>query len=360
MGKWFREVILLMAAKDFLGHGALNLDLIYEMESLDILRAAGFVLAPGREITGGREDGARLIRLLEAHARPVTRSGGGSSANTISALARLGFATAFLGCVGSDEAGGLILDSMKGVDASMVARVGKSALCIVILEQESRDRAMMVIPHDREQVLIGPETCALLRDARCLHLSSAVTAAVLESQVELACALCPGQVLSFDPGEIYASRGLEGRILKILKRTDILFITETELAMFTGRPAAEAVEDILPLMNQGAAKIRGYHLVEEAGGPIIALKRGPRGASLYSARLSVSVPARPVSLIVDNTGAGDAFNAGFLAGLFKGCGAVDCLRQGAELAACSLSAFGRDWMRELCQDQLHLGDSTKT
>ncbi|MDA8163379.1 MAG: PfkB family carbohydrate kinase [Desulfobacteraceae bacterium] len=345
-----------MAAKDFLGHGALNLDLIYEIESLDILKAAGFVLAPGREITGGHEDAERLIRLLETCARPVARSGGGSSANTISALARLGFSAAFLGCVGSDEAGGFILDSMKGVDTSRVARAGKSAVCMVILEQGSRDRAMMVVPHDREQVLVEQDTLSLLRDARCLHLSSAVTDKGLEGQAGLAGLLRPDQILSFDPGEIYASRGLDGRILKILKRTDILFITETELAMFTGKPASGAVEDMLLLMDQDIVKIKGYHLFEEAGGPVMVLKRGSRGASVCSARLSVSMPAEPVSHVVDNTGAGDAFNAGFLAGLFNGKGAADCLRQGAWLAARSLSAFGRDWIRDLCQDQLHSGD----
>lgn len=340
-----------MAEKDFLGHGALNLDMIYEIDSLEALKKYGFHLEPGHETTGSHEEAGRLLRLLNAKGILVAKSGGGSSANTISALARLGFKTGFLGSTGDDDDGDFILASMTGVDTSRITRFGRSAVCLVILERASRDRTMMVAPYDRDIQWSDTDMTAYLKETQCIHLSSVVTEKGLEGQVELVETLSPRQILSFDPGEIYASiglgdglKGLTGLLDEIIRRTDILFVTEAESRLLTGNAGSEAADRLLSMLhsNHGPERRRFF---AETDGPAIVMKKGADGASLYSRRFHLSIQAEPLDFeIIDNTGAGDAFNAGVLAGILKDKDAASCLRAGALLAARSLSAFGKTWM----------------
>ena len=89
--------------RDALGVGALNLDLIYQVDSLEM---AGMKFRPGGEVVA---DGTRfqaVLQELRAKGRLLGRSGGGSAANAISAMARMGIGTGFIGTVGKDEEGG--------------------------------------------------------------------------------------------------------------------------------------------------------------------------------------------------------------------------------------------------------------
>jgi ribokinase len=89
----------------------------------------------------------------------------------------------------------------------------------------------------------------------------------------------------------------------------------------------------------------GNALFKDAGGPVLVCKMGKNGAEFYSKKLVFELPAEKVEKIVDNTGAGDAFNAGFLDAVLRGAGARECLRSGINLAALSLSGYGRDWLK---------------
>ena len=330
---------------DFLGSGALNLDLVYEVGNLEDARSAGFDLHPGHEISGDHETAKALMDFLHSQGTLMAKSGGGSSANTICALSRLGHRAGFIGTAGKDEAGSFILSSMKGVDSSLVKQVGRSAICIIIIEKAQRDRAMFVAAHDREVEFPDSAVLKSLLNTRVLHLSSLVQSRGISTQKELANALKPEQVLSFDPGELYAARGIEA-LSGILKRTDILFITEEEVKIMTGMAGKAGLEAIYPLLSENRTDHNslGLNLFKDTGGAAIVCKQGPRGASIYSPEVSVTIPAEKVLKIVDNTGAGDAFNAGFLHVMLQGAPAHECLRSGVRLAALSLSAFGRGWL----------------
>src|SRR4030042_1151943 len=102
--------------KDVIGIGALNLDLLYEVNDLAALRKKGWPLHAGREHSLTPVEFRQLLQGLEHHGTLRLRSGGGSAANTIVALARMGFQTGFVGRVGADEEGAFILSEMKGGD----------------------------------------------------------------------------------------------------------------------------------------------------------------------------------------------------------------------------------------------------
>ncbi|MEA3385248.1 MAG: PfkB family carbohydrate kinase [Thermodesulfobacteriota bacterium] len=333
---------------DFLGSGALNLDLVYEVDNLEDVRSAGFDLYPGHEISGDHETAKALMDFLHGMGTLMAKSGGGSSANTICVLSRLGHRTGFIGTAGEDHTGNFIVSSMKGVDSSLVKQVGRSAICIIIIEKMERDRAMFVAPHDREGEFPNSAILKSVLNTKVLHFSSLVRSRGISIQEDLADALKPKQILSFDPGEIYAAKGIEA-LSGILKRTDILFITEEEVKIMTGMAGMAGLEAIYPLLRENRTDHNsfGLNLFKDTGGAAIVCKQGPRGASIYSPGVSVTISAEKVLKIVDNTGAGDAFNAGFLHVMLQGAPAYECLRSGVRLAAFSLSAFGRGWLDRL-------------
>jgi len=333
---------------EFLGSGALNLDMIYEVEDLAEIRSAGFDLYPGREISGDHWTAGELIDFLDGHGVLKAKSGGGSSANTICALSRLRHKTGFIGVVGVDEAGTFILNSMEGVDSSHVKRIGRSAVCIVVIEKEMRDRAMFVAPSDHEINFLDPRVLKSVSGTEAIHLSSLAHPDGIYTQSRLAGALGPGQILSFDPGELYCAKGLGG-LSSIFKRTDILFITQKEAEMLADRPYMQGLEAIYPLLHKRPSSQNGpgLRLFKDIGGPVIICKQGLEGATIYSPNGSLSYPAEEVPEVIDNTGAGDAFNAGFLDTMFEGGSAHACLKAGTRLAGLSLSAFGRNWLDRL-------------
>jgi sugar/nucleoside kinase (ribokinase family) len=333
---------------DFLGSGALNLDLVYEIGDLEDVRSAGFDLYPGREISGDHETAKALIDFLHSRGILMAKSGGGSSANTICALSHFGHKVGFVGITGEDEAGSFILRSMEGVELSLVKQVGKSAVCVVVIEKEMRDRAMFVVPHDNEVDFLDSAVLKSVSNTKVLHFSSLVQSRGISIQKELANALRPEQILSFDPGELYAARGIKA-LSGILERTDLFFVTEEEVKIMTGIAGKAGLEAIYPLLsgNRTGHNSLGLNLFKDTGGAAIICKQGQKGAAIYGPEVSMTIPAERVLRVVDNTGAGDAFNAGFLNAMLQGASAHECIRSGVRLAALSLSAFGRDWLARL-------------
>ena len=107
------------------------------------------------------------------------------------------------------------------------------------------------------------------------------------------------------------------------KKVDILFANEAELAAMTGESDFEAGLAAL------AAKV-----------PVLAVTRSEQGAVAVAGSERASVPAEPIEKLVDTTGAGDLFAAGFLAGQARGLGLEASLRLGAIAAAEVIQHYG--------------------
>lgn len=193
-----------MRAFDIVGCGALNLDELYRVE-----------------------------RVLDDDEGEIVFAGaypGGSAANTIYALAQLGLRAGFLGAVGDDDAGRVLLESFKSV--------GVDTSGIVIKPKAKSGRALGFIDaHGRRTLYIEPGANGLLRKAdvdlsyvartQLVHLSSFVGEEQWAIQCELVRALSPKTAVSFAPGAFLARRGL--RVLyPVLKRTHVLFLNRKE------------------------------------------------------------------------------------------------------------------------------------
>ena len=129
---------------DVIGVGALNVDLFYKVPSLTL---AGHVFEPGEEVVGDEELFTKVSRAL-AGQEPIARSGGGSAANTVFALSRMGYTTGFLGVTGKDEGSRFLLSSMDGVDVSHVKRYKKAGVCISLLADG--ERSLLAMPNSND------------------------------------------------------------------------------------------------------------------------------------------------------------------------------------------------------------------
>ncbi|MFH1148248.1 MAG: carbohydrate kinase family protein [Pseudomonadota bacterium] len=305
---------------DVVGFGALNLDYIYSIEDLSILGPL-MDISPGQELFLPNRLFEETKAFLEQHARLMNTSGGGSAANTVFALGRMGFKTGYIGKVGKDKAGDFLVKSLPNVDCSHVQRQGKTGACISVIDRH-KDRSILLFPNTNNTASVRKKDMEAVTRAQFAHFSSFAGDKPFVAQVRMAQALGPGVRLSLDPGQLYAEKGLSA-ILPLVGRCFILFVTETEVQILTGKDYHAGSRELL-----------------EPGPAIVACKRGGKGSFVLSRDEELEIPAESVE-VVDNTGAGDVYDAAFLAGLLMERPLRDCALFATKMAARSITGPGR-------------------
>jgi sugar/nucleoside kinase (ribokinase family) len=308
---------------DVIGFGSLNVDLIYAWPDLEIFKAVGLNLVPGMEIYAGPEIFPAVMALVDRYGQLRHKSGGGSAANTLFALSRMGFRVGMYGKVGQDAAGNFFTGSMGEVDLTPLCFGSQTGIGLIFLNSGG-ERSIIIFPHANSTISYEEIDRSYLSETRFLHLTSFVSDDPLAVQIKMVRALTSQVKLSFDPGEIYARKGLYC-LKPILERTYVLFITEQEIEMLTGTGD----------YGIGARQLLAY------GPRLVVCKRGARGSFLCSAAITLEIPALSVTA-VDTTGAGDVYNAGFLAGMLHHLPWEQCARLATRAAARSITGYGRD------------------
>jgi len=309
---------------DVIGFGSLNLDEFWEAPQ-DFLRAYG--LEPGREYVRDVAWFAKVYPELQSRGKLKGRDPGGSAANMIAALARMGFRTGFWGSTGKDDAPLMRLEELGRPDDLRVGlRELPAGRCLALIADadRQRDRALVILPNAND--LAGSDDLELgyFAQAGWAHLTSFVADGPLSAQISLV-ELLPAHVnVSFDPGAVYAPRGL-AQLAPLLRRTNVLFVAEEELVELTGLPDRERA--VTEFLGMDVATV--------------VVKLGERGIMAFEKRASYFQPAVIPAIIKDRTGAGDVAAAGFMAGLIRGFNLPECLEIAAAAASRSLEGFGR-------------------
>jgi sugar/nucleoside kinase (ribokinase family) len=271
---------------------------------------------PDLVVSGGAVEPAfGQVEQLVDEARLVI---GGSGAITACGAARLGMRTALVSLVGDDPLGRLTLDAVSetGVDVSGCAVDAERPTGITVVLSRGDDRAILTALGTIAELTRDHVDIELVRGARHVHVSAYYLQAALRPALPglLAAARAAGASTSldtnWDPAEQW-NGGLE----ELLSQVGHLFCNEQE---------ADALGGPDRLARLGAA---------------IVIKRGPRGASLVSGVQTIDAAAPAVGA-VDATGAGDSFDAGFIAGLLAGRPAEACLRLACACGALSTRALG--------------------
>jgi ribokinase len=308
-----------MPSFDVIGLGALNVDRIYGVP---------------RVVT----DGAELIQ-------ESTIAAGGSSANTVYGLAKLGLRCGFVGAVGDQDAE-IVLGSFAevGIDTSRIVRkAGAATATVFAFADPMGRRAMYVYPGANALFAAGDVDAAYLADGRLLVISSFAGEVPLAVQKAAVAALPETTPLALLLDALWAQTGLEA-LAELVARSTIVLANAAELGELTGRGLPAAAEALLALgcrtvvVTFGGGTERPPWMEAEpqgmAGAPIVCW--------MASADGQWALAAHPTheGAVVDATGAGDAFAAGFLWRYLSGGSLLYCASLGHVTAGFCLERMG--------------------
>lgn len=243
---------------------------------------------------------------------------GGSSAITAFNLARLGMRVGFVGVVGEDFLGRMVEERLKqaGVDVSRLRRLKKLKTGLTVWHTRGAKRAGATYLGTIQELRAAYVPADYLAQARHLHVGAyfllkklhGEAAALFRRARKLG--LTTSLDCNYDPAERWDS-GLR----EALAYTDIFLPNDQEARLITGqRDLRKAAAELGKLAR------------------IVAIKCGAKGAMVWSQGRCFQVPA-PRVRVVETTGAGDNFNAGFLARFLRGASLQECARAGVREGA---------------------------
>ncbi len=250
---------------------------------------------------------------------------GSSSCIVACGAAKLGLRVAFIGKVGDDEFGRFMLNSLiaRGIDTSRVIVDDTIKTGLTVILSLGNDRAMLTYAGSIAALRYDEIDLSLLERARHVHISSYFLLDALRADVPrlFAAAHARGLTTSLDTNYDPSMRWDSG-LMEVLKNTDLFFPNETELRGIAG---TENIEDGLRILA--------------ASGATIAVKQGEHGATAMHGSEIAHAPALALP-VVDTTGAGDSFNAGFIYGYLHQWELARTLRLGCVCGSLSVRAAG--------------------
>ena len=290
-------------------------------------------------------DEAEAVRLYDAMG-PGREISGGSAGNTAAGIAALGFRAAFIGQVAQDQLGSIYQHDIEsqGIDFLVTARndVGATARSLILVTPDAQ-RTMNTFLGAAQLLEKSSVDVAAVADSGIVYLEGYLwdpeaPRAAMEAAIEAAHAA--GRKVAFTLSDTFCvDRHREGfwQLLRD-RKIDILFANEAEAASMA---MVNDVEEAIACLAKLA--------------PTLVVTRSEAGATAISGGERADVPAEPIKRLVDTTGAGDLFAAGFLAGQAKGLGLEVSLKLGAIAAAEVIQHYGarpEEDLRKLAGDLL--------
>jgi sugar/nucleoside kinase (ribokinase family) len=223
---------------------------------------------------------------------------GSSSAIFASNLSSLGATVAFIGKIGKDQFGGLVMQHLKskGVDVSMIRQCDSLNTGATIVLNFSEDRAMVTHPGAMDHLALDDIPLAAFASARHLHFSSYFLQRGIQKDVitlfthAKSAGLTTSFDAQFDPGEKW-----DIDLAGLLPFVDVFLPNKKELCLLTDKPTVE----------------EGVRAIEHVAN-IVAVKLGNEGSVVWNNGEYNHMPPFLNEKVEDAIGAGDSFNAGFI------------------------------------------------
>ena len=258
---------------------------------------------------------------------------GGSAANSMAGLAAIGGRAAFIGQVADDQLGEIFRHDMRALGVKFDTPPLNSGSeeptgrCLILVTPDAQ-RTMNTCPGASHQ--LRPEALdeQLIASAAILMLEGYLWGPELPRKAmhrAVEVARGAGRKVAFTLSESVCIAGRREGFADMIDSggVDLLFANEDEARQLTG------AKDLAEAVTLLAEKV-----------PTLILTRGAKGALGHEDGVTVEIPAVWVDKVVDTTGAGDLFAAGFLAARCRGYGLRKCLESGALAAAEVISHFG--------------------
>ncbi|MBW0143716.1 adenosine kinase [Sphingomicrobium clamense] len=273
------------------------------------------------------DEAERLYDLMN----PGREVSGGSAGNTAAGIAALGVSCAYIGQVADDQLGNIYRHDIEaaGVDFLTEARsdVGATARCLILVTPDAQ-RTMNTFLGAANQ--LAPEAIdpAAIADAGITYLEGYLwdlphAKEAMEKAMDAAREA--GRKVAFTLSDSFCISRHRGDFLRLIEdgKIDILFANEKEIVELADKgDFDEAVDEVAPYV------------------PTLVVTRSEKGAIAVEGGHRARMRAEPIRELVDTTGAGDLFAAGFLAGVAQGRELDECLKLGAIAAAEVIQHYG--------------------
>lgn len=263
--------------------------------------------------------------------RAETRAGG-SAGNSALALAGMGVPHLLIASTGDDANGAFLRGAFDAASCDWTVAPCATTLTVGIVHRGG-DRAFFTTPGHLD-VARADDLIARLPDAPAGPAFALISGGFLMPGIRagtddlLAALSARGWRTAIDPG--WPPEGWRPETLALMEgwlaRADIALLNEVEVQAVAGREATDEAAELL------AARL--------GAGRILVVKRGGEGASAYLDGRRFHAAA-PKVRVIDTVGAGDTFNAGFLAALVKGAGPATALVKGVQAASRAISTAPR-------------------
>ncbi len=253
---------------------------------------------------------------------------GGSAAIMACGAARLGLSVAFAGRVGADDAGAFMRDALarRGIDTSALVTDPTLPTPLTAIVTRGSDRAMLTAPGTLAATTAEDVPAELLAGCRHVHVASYFLMPALADALPdlFRTAHRHGATTSLDTND--DPSGEWSGVDDVLAETDFLLPNAFEAVRLTGAASPVAAAEVLA-----------------ARGPVVAVKDGAAGAFCHTGRALLRTNGLAVRA-VDSVGAGDSFDAGFVAATLRGesiqraldlavvCGALSTMAHGGTTA----------------------------
>jgi sugar/nucleoside kinase (ribokinase family) len=270
-------------------------------------------------------------RELYAAMGPAREISGGSAANSMAGVAALGLKAAFIGQVANDQLGAIFAHDMRSLgvrfDTPAIPAPPPTGSCFILVTPDAQ-RTMSTFPGASHELAVDTLDAELIRSAKVTFLEGYLwgperpRAAMLEAA---RIAHSAGRTVAFTLSESLCLGDRREGVLGMIEvgLVDILFGNEHEVRHLIGCGELSECIDAL------SAKVG-----------TLVITRGAEGSVGVTVEQRVEIDAAPVEKIVDTTGAGDLFAAGFVAACCRNRELKACLEAGAAAAAAIISHFG--------------------
>ena len=256
---------------------------------------------------------------------------GGSAANSMAGVAAMGGNVAFIGQIADDQLGTIFDHDMRALgvrfDTPPLASGPPTGRCLILVTPDGQ-RTMNTCPGASHELTADAIDRELIASASILFLEGYLFGpdkprAAMMDAIEIAHGA--GRQVAFTLSESVCIAGRKESFGQMIGSggVDLLFCNEDEALQLTGR------SDLEGALAELSAKV-----------PTLVITKGPEGATAVEAGERISIPAAPVGEVVDTTGAGDLFAAGFLTARCKGASLERCLWTGAIAAAEIIQHYG--------------------
>jgi len=246
---------------------------------------------------------------------------GGCASNTALDLVKVGVRVGVSGCVGDDPFGRVIVEALQkgGVDTRGVHTIpGQPSACTMIINVQGQDRRFISTPGANTLFGVEHVPSEWLQQAKVIYVGGFFMLPKLETQetVELFRRARATGVKTVVDVVLFGPENYWDRLAPLLPEIDVFVPNDHEGAVITG------LKDPLDQANR----------FRDAGAKTVVITMGSKGSLLVTDGLRFRAGVYPVEF-VGGAGSGDAFDAGFIAGLLAGEDPAGCLRWGSALGA---------------------------